>query len=346
MPIALVHRLLSMFHTHWLIRVQLAALVAFATVAISNGDDAIVRGKIQFDPAQAESWDGNQLVIPLNEISANLRERIIFLPPYPAESKSWTPEQRLDWERKFIDSEAGKKYLAKRKEKFDSAKVFEIKMEKDGSFVVFDVPPGVYGIQGRADKKIGDTKYAFEVFGQIEVLDDVDELDLKPIGLFVTPILEAQQTAPPFKVSTHDDEAQLTRETFKDHAFLFLNFWTANSPISISEQKKVQEMATQLESDGLKLLSINVDVDRKQVLDFIGKNHMKQGGHGFTGGLNHPSLFNYGVRGVPSFWLIGQDGTILMTQYEFANAMRDEPDLAKIVKAQIQDDAPKPADSK
>lgn len=309
-------------------------------------DKAVVRGKIEFDNERTQSWDGNRLVVPFEEISASLRQRIVHLPPYPKEFNTWKPEQRLAWEREFIESDAGKKFLEQRKKLFEAANVYEIKFEKDGSFVVYDVPAGVYGIQGRVDKQFGDSKYGFEVFGQIEVLDDVDELVLKPLRIEITPIIEPQQTAPPINVQTHDGKTELSLDTFKDHKYLFVNFWTSASPTAAADQKRVQEMYDSLkEKLDLKLLSINVDPDREKSLDYIIKNELKLGSHGFTQGLEHRTLFDYGVRGIPSFWLIGQNGKVLMTQYEIAQAMRVKSSLAVIIADRIEGkDQPTPAE--
>ena len=49
----------------------------------------------------------------------------------------------------------------------------------------------------------------------------------------------------------------------------------------------------------------------------------------------------------PSFWLIGQDGKVLMTQYEVAQAMRVKPDITTIVSDRIEGkDEPTPAEAK
>jgi hypothetical protein len=334
--------------TPWILSGLLSIAWGLAAVPATHGrDDAVVRGKIEYDETRAESWDGNRLVVPFPEIIAKLRQRITYPPPYPQEFSSWNPEQKLDWERKFIESEAGKKFLEKRNKLFAEADEFDIKFEEDGSFVVYDVPSGVYGIQGRVDKEIGGTQYGFEVFGQIEILKDVDELILGPMRVEVTPMMAVDQAAPPIAVKTHDDAAVLSLDTYQGHKHLFVNFWTSVSPSAAREQKLVQEMYEALKDKyDLKLLSINVDVDRKTALDFIVNNGLKSGSHGFTDGLDHRTLFDFGVRSLPSFWLLDGDGKILMTQYEVAQAMRVKPSMTQIISDRIDGkDAPTPAAS-
>lgn len=323
-------------------------LLAAISVAEGQDDDAVVRGKIAFDETRSESWDGNRLVVPYAEIVASLRERIVYLPPYPKEFNTWKPEQRLQWERKFIETEAGKKFLEERKKRFAEAKVFDIKFEKDGSFVVYDVPVGIYGIQGRVDKEFGGTKYGFEVFGQIEVIEEVDELVLQPMRVEVTPMLAAGQIAPPVEVSRVDGKGVLTRDAFKSSQYLFVYFWTLASPSAAMDQKMIREAVDALkDKHGIRLLSINVDNDQQKVLNFVEKNDMNPESNGITGGLEHRCLFDYGVRSLPSFWLINKDGRIVMTQYEIAQAMRVKPSLTAIISDRIEGkDTPTPAEKK
>jgi hypothetical protein len=212
--------------------------------------------------------------------------------------------------------------------------------------VVYDVPVGVYGIRGRIDREIGGNRYSFEVFAQIEVLKGVDELALQPLSVEVTPLIEPKQVAPPIDIRTHDNKEVMQLKTFGDD-YLFLNFWTSTSPSAVEEQKLVQEMFAALKPKfNVRLLSINIDNDRKKALDFIVQHKLK-GSHGFTGGVEHRTIFDYGVRSFPSFWLIGKDDNILMSQFEIAQAMRVKPSITVIVSDRIEGkDAPTLADHK
>ena len=332
-----------------LLLIAATSFLAFCPANLNAQDakkeEAVLRGKIGYDRTRAESWEGNKLVIPYGDIPAKLRQRVtVPPPPLPAGFNQLSNQQKMEWEKKFVATEAGKKFLENKKRLIEAGHAFDLKFEKDGSFVVYDVPVGVYGIQGRVDKKIGDTTYGFEVFGQVEVLEDVDQLDLEPMRVEVTPLMKSKQIAPPVSVKTHDNGATLTLKNYEDK-YLFINFWTAASPTSVQEQKLVQAMHAALKKKyPIKLLSINVDADRKKSLQYIISNRLSEGSHGFSGGVENRTLFDYGVRSLPSFWLIGQDGKILMSQYEIAQAMRVKPDITTIVSDRIEGkDAPTPA---
>ncbi len=307
-------------------------------------DGAVIKGKVEFDANHQKSWNNQDLVVPFSEIKSELFQRI-ELPPVPV-PKNWAemkPEEQQKWATDYEASAPGKKFIEDREKLIADAHVFEVKIENDGNFVIYDVPPGIYGLRGRVDKEIGGVNYGFEIFGQIEMLKDMDEVRLDPIQVAITPLLQAGAVAPPIKVETQDGQSIVTLDDFKDH-YVFVSFWMSDSP-SAEYQAKIQKMFAELKDKyPLKLLSICVDEDRKKSLEYILQKQLKGGSHGFTGGLDHRSLFDFGVRTIPSFWLIGPDGKISMSQYNIALAFRVEPELSVIISNRIEGkDLPTPA---
>ena len=186
--------------------------------------------------------------------------------------------------------------------------------------------------------------FAFEVFGEVAVLDGVDELVLDPIIVLVTPLLVVGETAPPFNLKTHDNSATLIPKQFRGN-YVFLNFWSTESPPSVEFQKEVQAMYAQLKpKHPLELLSVNIDSKRKVAIEHIRKSKLR-GRHGFTDGWDHRTLEAFGVRAIPSHWLIDPEGKIKMTHTDIHRAvMAGKSDLATIVSDRIEGkDVPTPA---
>lgn len=312
---------------------------------------AVIRGQIAYDKKRIKSWDGNRLVIPYEEIEAKIRERIVPpAPPYPSGYQQWEQKKLIDWELEFIKTTRGKKFLENRKKLIENANAFDVKFEKDGKFVIYDVPYGRYGIQGRTDKEINGKKYAFEVFGEIPVEKGMDEIPLNKMRVEVTPLIQPDELAPPVGVYTHDNKMvlNLKHAAFKEK-MVFVNFWYSKSPTAAAEQKMIQDMYVKLkDKHPIKLVSICVDgpetinnrvISKKEArveaLKFIRKNVLKEGSHGFTSGVDHKTIFDFGVRSYPSFWLVGTDRKVMMTQYEVAQAMQVKPDMKTIVEDRI-----------
>ena len=311
----------------------------------SKKQDTTIRGKVTLEGQKLRSWNGDNLSVDITKISAKLRE-YVKLPPlkYPAGHEKWTTERRVKWEDEFAATEAGKKVLERNKKMVEEGNSFDLKIERDGSFVIYDVPAGDYAIQGRYDRKIGQVNYAYEIFGKLTVRKDVNEIALDPIQIEITPQFPRGATAPPFKVTTYNDKADLELGMFKDK-LLLINFWSATSPVAAKEQQAVQGTLEKIPADkNYGILSINIDKDRKEALKLLSENKLTQGSHGFTLGLGNPSLFNYGIRGVPSCWLIDTDGNVLINQYEFAKLMRTNESIEAIIIERLKNNqAPVPA---
>lgn len=326
----------NMFNTR-LLTLAMAALTAL-TVTLCSSDSAraqsdataVVRGRIAFERGESKK-------IPYTDLEVKLRERVELPPvPVPRDFEKGTAKQKKKWIDAFEKSPAGKKFVARREKLIEDAKVFDVLIEKNGAFVVYDVPAGVYGIQARLDKEIKGTTYAYEVFGEIAVSPKVDEVPLAPILIEITPLLKQEQRAPAIKVSTYNNKVELTLDTFKGK-FVFVNFWSTENP-DIEIQRQVQKMYADLrEKYPIKLLSICIDEKRKAAVQFIIKKKLKEGSHGFTDGWEHATVDGYGVRSTPSFWLIDPSRKIKMTQYNFGQLFAsDDRTMTQIVSDRIE----------
>lgn len=150
------------------------------------------------------------------------------------------------------------------------------------------------------DRRIEKTVYVFELFAQIEILEDVEEVTLPPLQVEITPLLKTGDPASPFELASIRGANQIKSSGF-DGKFVLLNFWTAATEDVKADQFMVQEVYILLEEKyDLRLLSVNVDKEPKPAIDLI-KTSKLAGPHGMTPGPEHPLLFNFGVRSVPSF---------------------------------------------
>jgi len=322
-----------------------AILIMFVLASSAVAEEgATVKGKVRFNPDRAKSWDGHSLEIPFAAIKARLFEKMELPPiPFPEEWAKMTMEQRQKWATDFESSPAGLKLIEEHEARLKQQKEFEVKIESNGNFVVYDVPPGIYGLQGAIDQKVAETIYRFEIFGQIEVLKEVDELALAPLQVEITPFIQTGAKAPPIMVDTLGGKGKLTLDKFADQ-WVFVSFWVSDSPSAVY-QEGIQKMFADLkDKHPLRLLLICVDENEKVALKFVQEKQLKLGNHGFTRGLDHRTTFDYGIRTIPSFWLIAPDRTISMTQSDFARAFQVSQDLGEIVSNRIDGkDLPTPA---
>lgn len=300
-----------------------------------KNDAATVRGRIvqNIDP---------DLRLPYNDLNLRMVEQVkLPLPNTPNEYDGWDLEKKKKWVEAYEASEPGKKLMEERKRINDSAQSFDIKIEKNGKFVVYDVPPGRYGMHGRADKKIENKKYAFEVFGQVDVEKEVDELDLDRIMISATRLITRGEQVPEILLETFDGKAKLKNRHLKKK-YVLIHFWAKSSPPSIEFLPTLKAMYTKIGGrENFELLSVNMDEDRKAALAYVKENKIR-GWHGYAGDWEHKTVTEFGVRAIPSIFLIGPDSKILMTNVEFLRAFRSgKDDLAQIIDDRISGrDAP------
>ena len=138
-----------------------------------------IRGQID------QSDNPTKFRINVKEITTTLNQQV-DLPraPFPKRWNEASTAAKVKWMKQFEASATGKKFVAKNKKILEDAPAFNLRFNPDGEFVVYDVPPGTYGLQGRVDKEVDGILHAFEVFGEIEVSPKVDEVKLDPAAGF------------------------------------------------------------------------------------------------------------------------------------------------------------------
>ena len=257
--------------------------------------------------------------IDFAEFKIKLVEQVVL--PDAAPPANWeqmSPEQRAKYVENFKKSKEGKSLLKRREAILANRNIFDVKIEPDGKWIVFDIPPGRYGlVNGRVDKEVGNRKFAYELFGQFVVSEKVDEVALDPIPMLVTPLLTSGENAPTFKVPAMKNQQRLVElDQFRGSAFL-LYFWSTESKPSTSYLTELQSRLNSLTGKyKVVLVSVCLDKEKERGQAWLRKNKIA-GIHAAAGGLNHAIVEDYGVRSLPSQWLVGPKSKILMTNFDF-----------------------------
>ncbi len=276
--------------------------------------------------------DVQDFEVDLESLKTTLHQRVeLPPPPFPANWPDMKVDERQQWIKEFEAGEDGKAFVEQRKKLLEAAPQFELQLDNDGSFVVYDVPRGSYGLRGRLENKVAEKNYVFEVFGQIEIGDDVDEVLLDPVRVTVTRLLQAGEKMPEFEIVTFDGKAKIDSK-FLTGKHVLVSFWSMKSPPSLEFSKSIQKMfAAAQEPHDLQLLSVCIDSDRAEALEYVKTSQVK-GWHGYAETWDHNMVSEFGVRSIPALFLIGPDGTIKMTNADFQTAFRtQELELEQIV---------------
>ncbi len=264
--------------------------------------------------------------------------------------KNWeamTVTERQVFLEKFKASKEGQALIAKRDAILKARHSFDIKIEPNGKWVVFDVPVGHFSIvNGRIDKTVDGQKFAFELFGQFDVSPKVEEVVLDPIPILVTPLFVSGDTAPEFELDGREDSSSIAKKDFAGK-HLLIYFWSTASQPSVDYLDDVNQVFEELKSThGLELLLVNLDQDKESAIKALDAAKTK-GKAGFAGGAHSQVPESFGARALPSFWLLGPAGKILMTHNEIRRAGFSGKPLKEIVSNRIDvKEETRPADSK
>lgn len=291
-------------------------------------DGVTVRGKI------IQGSEDKTFHVELSDFKVKFLKRIVLPPaPVPEDWAKMKPADQEAWWNNFLESDAGKDYMTKREELLKSGEEFEAPVEADGSFVLYDITPGTYGLTARVDKKIGPRTYAFEMFGEIPVGEESDIIELGEKQLVITPIIRTGEPASEWSEATNLSGDEVTLQTFQGK-YVLLNFWSSDDP-SRDFQNDIQAAYNKLkEKHPFELLSVSLDAKKDALVKFVQDNKL-QGVHVHTS-RDSEIAKAFGVHSTPGLLLIDPEGVIKMTYPEMIQAFQSgKPTLDVILDDRI-----------
>ncbi|MDY6914171.1 MAG: TlpA disulfide reductase family protein [Planctomycetota bacterium] len=92
---------------------------------------------------------------------------------------------------------------------------------------------------------------------------------------------------------------------------LIIDFWATWCPPCRTSVPHLKKIYAKYKSSGLEIVGISLDKNRKTLADFV-RNHKMDWIHCYSGkGWEDPTAQKYGVRGIPSVWVVGRDGKVV-----------------------------------
>ncbi len=288
-----------------------------------DAEGVTVRGQIQVDAAWADD-------IEMDSFNGSIIEQVKFLQPeFPNGWSNMTQAERAKWLADFRASDAGKKLVAANEQLAGNRKVFEFQIEADGRFVVYDVPPGLFSVQIVAQLEKDDKQYVLQSFGQFNV-GDVNEVDLSQMPVDVMRLLSIGEEAPDFEVDDVAGNPVSLSALRGKHVMLAFGALTNPTFKAATDAMKELQQSSEVQ-DKLALLMISVDDDKDAVAKFLSQERINWP-CGLLGGWDQTLLNQYGLKSVPSFWLIDPQGKIALTGARFvAEIRRQELTIQQLV---------------
>lgn len=226
---------------------------------------------------------------------------------WPAAPEGLSREERSEWYKKFRESEEGQELQ-------ETQRMYVVDVDQDGSFRVNNVAPGAYTLWIDVAKYGADGELL--VTGQVAEAvsvptgDGEDPIDVGTLPAKLYKQLAVGDAAPDFQATTLDGKT-ITLADFAGK-YLLLDFWATWCGPCIGEMPHMKELYAEYgDNPKFAMVGLSLDGDKSALEQYVAKEELGwiQGHLGKWSETDVPDYF--GVRGIPSVFLIGPDGKIL-----------------------------------
>jgi len=301
----------------------LACLIALTvnpvTLAQENANaDVKAFGKLVLpDPlpvdAQAEALDFQRLEgrLALRSLPGH-EEQMDKILGKPDNYDEMTEEQQKEWFKQAARSpEIAKHYgeIMRMQQEVAAIPPVPLALEKDGSFLANGLRPGSWSLEARIPHRTENQLSHADISHVFEVKANQEQIDLGQLTLKTYHVLIPGDPAPDFTALTYDGKPfKLSDYRGKYVLIDFWATWCVPCVASIPDLVKVHE---EFAGDRFEIIGLSVD----KTIEEAEKFHQKKPSpyvHGYVGEKSQSkAAAQYGVRLIPSIWLIGPDGSIV-----------------------------------
>ncbi len=233
--------------------------------------------------------------------------------------------------KKWEATPAGKQYIKAIEKLTENIRHYTADLKSDGSYVFKNIPAGAYGITCTNPYIVNNQKTNDLIAQYRGRIDTVGKALHKVKTIRLREIIEPRlgQMAPIFKIKTiYGKDFDLKKLRGK---FVLLDFWAVWCDPCKAETPYIKAAYEKFGGKNFEVVALSSDSKRQAPIKYA-KQHGLKYTQGFLGRNGQTNVSRrYGVRGIPSIWLINPRGIIIAKQ------LRGEKIQQAIAKALARD---------
>lgn len=309
-------------------------LVSFLlTSPLFAQDSATIRGRLVNQQAELRPVEMSRLKLQLIQK--------VKLPTIPGNPALFTMngEQRRNWFRSFLESEAGKEYTKERDRLLENRIIFDIDVDPDGSFELASVPEDAYELRGYVEKEFDGKTFAFEISVGIDV-ENKEAIRLGDVPISINRDLQIGERMPQFELASFVDPNEIVRQSDFENRFLLIYVWGLESELSLLELENLERLRKTYAADSTNVSFLGICLDDKKAISAEFLKYRNLDWHAASGGRQSDVIQDLGVRTLPYYCLVNPSGEIVVTNEFIHKTLRStNMDLKAIIDKSISGDA-------
>lgn len=276
-------------------------------------ESGTIRGQIVL-PSEVPDWFGGELSLE----NAMVVIEGMYRGPRMNRPKNYSEmsrEERSAWSEEYRQTEEYQEYERKRREAYANRPVSKFPVDPDGSFTVKGLKLARYNVipviphPAAKGKELAAQSWG-SAFKQIVLSEKRESINVGKIELKLKNVVMPGDVAPSWTAKDYNGD-EIKSSDFRGK-YLLVDFWATWCIPCIAEMPNLEGIHKEFGGDQLQIVGLSID-DKLELPSAFLKKRPTAYLQGYLGAWSDGETTTqaFGVKSVPSIWLIGPDGRVI-----------------------------------